>query len=48
MAIDTLIRGGLLVDGTGAPARREDLAIAGGRIVGIGDTLAGPPRESPP
>ncbi len=40
MAIDTLIRGGLLVDGTGAPARRGDLAIAGGRIVGIGEPLA--------
>ena len=40
MAIDTLIRGGLLVDGTGARARRADLALADGRIVGIGDALA--------
>lgn len=35
MAIDTLIRGGLLVDGTGDPARHADLAISGGRIVGV-------------
>jgi N-acyl-D-amino-acid deacylase len=37
MLIDTLIRGGLLVDGTGAPARTGDLAIADGKIVGVGD-----------
>ena len=37
MPFDTLIRGGLLVDGTGAPARRGDLAIEDGRIVGVGD-----------
>lgn len=35
MAIDTLIRGGLLVDGTGAPGRNADLAISDGRIVGV-------------
>jgi N-acyl-D-aspartate/D-glutamate deacylase len=37
MARDLLIRNGTLIDGTGAPARRADLAIAGGRIVEIGD-----------
>jgi N-acyl-D-amino-acid deacylase len=41
MAYDVLIRNGSVVDGTGAPARRADVAIAGGRIVGIGD-VAGP------
>lgn len=38
---DTLIRGGMLVDGTGAPARRADLALAGGRIAAMGEDLDG-------
>jgi N-acyl-D-aspartate/D-glutamate deacylase len=33
---DVIIRGGELVDGTGTPARRADVAISGGRIVEIG------------
>jgi len=37
MAIDTLIRGGLIVDGTGRAAFRGDLAIAGDQIVALGD-----------
>jgi N-acyl-D-aspartate/D-glutamate deacylase len=37
MACDLLIRNGMLIDGTGAPARRADVAIAGGRIVDIGE-----------
>ena len=36
MACDLLIRNGLVVDGTGQPPRRADLAIAGGRIAAIG------------
>jgi N-acyl-D-aspartate/D-glutamate deacylase len=33
MACDILIRNATLIDGTGAPAKREDVGIAGGKIV---------------
>ncbi len=36
MALDFVLRGGSLIDGTGAPARSGDVAIAGDRIVAIG------------
>jgi N-acyl-D-amino-acid deacylase len=41
MPYDLLIRGGQLLDGTGAPARSGDLAISNGRIAAIGPDLAG-------
>ena len=37
MSHDIVVRNGSLIDGTGAPARRADVAISGGRIVEVGD-----------
>lgn len=41
---DLLIRNGLVVDGTGLPAYRADVAVAGGRIRRIGQ-ISGPARR---
>ena len=38
---DLVIRGGNLVDGTGAPAVRADVAVEGDRIAAIGPGLSG-------
>ncbi|MDT8341798.1 MAG: D-aminoacylase [Longimicrobiales bacterium] len=35
-APDLVLRGGRLVDGTGAPARAADVAVSGGRIAAVG------------
>src|SRR6266478_6607646 len=32
---DLLIRGGLVIDGTGAPGREADVSVSGGRVVAI-------------
>src|SRR5262245_26126392 len=38
---DLLIRGGTLVDGTGAMARAGDVAIRDGRLAAVGDVRGG-------
>ena len=38
---DLVIRGGTVIDGTGAPGRTADVAITGDTITGIGDGLSG-------
>jgi N-acyl-D-amino-acid deacylase len=38
--VDILIRGGTVVDGSGAPRRRADVGVAGDRIAFIGDATA--------
>ena len=42
---DTWIRGGTLVDGSGAEPRRADLGLRGGRVEAIGE-VDGPARET--
>jgi len=37
MPATLVLRGGSVVDGTGAPARRADVAVDGDRIVAVGD-----------
>ena len=40
MPLDLLVRSGLIVDGTGAPGRRADIGVRGGRIEAVGDLAA--------
>src|SRR5581483_12315801 len=42
MAWSLLIRGGTVVDGSGAPGRPADVAVAGDRIAAVGPALDGP------
>jgi len=43
--MDLVIRGGLVVDGTGAPGRRADVGVRGGRVVAVGGVPEGATRE---
>ena len=45
---DLVIRNGTVVDGTGAPSVRADVAIDGDRIVAVGESTATPPARSTP
>lgn len=45
-AYDLVLRGGLVLDGTGTPAMRADVAVAGDRIAAIGDLSNRPARDS--
>ena len=48
MAHDLVIRGGDVIDGTGAPARNADMAVDNGKIVAVGDVSgAGGARFAP-
>jgi N-acyl-D-aspartate/D-glutamate deacylase len=40
MSYDLVIRGGTIVDGTGAPSQPGDVAVAGGRIAAVGQVTA--------
>ncbi|HET6303949.1 MAG TPA: amidohydrolase family protein, partial [Myxococcota bacterium] len=42
---DVVIRGGTIVDGTGAPARTGDVAIDGGRVTSVGGKAGAARRE---
>jgi N-acyl-D-amino-acid deacylase len=41
MSVDVIVRGGTVVDGTGAPPRRADVAVSDGRITQIAPDLHG-------
>ena len=38
-SLQAMLRGAAVIDGTGAPGRQVDVAIADGRIVGVGRRL---------
>src|SRR5256884_6869986 len=46
MACDLLIRNGTVVDGTGAPAFRADLAISGGKIIQLEEKISGTAKKT--
>src|SRR5947209_14853224 len=41
MIWDILIRGGMVIDGSGRPGETADVGIAGGHIAAIGPSLSG-------
>ena len=45
MLYDIVIKNGTLIDGTGAPARRADVAVSGGKIAGLGKA-SGPAKRT--
>lgn len=43
--LDTIIRGGTVIDGTGSPGETGDIGIANGRIVAMGERMTAPARQ---
>src|SRR6188474_1115803 len=46
MAIDLLVKNGLVIDGTGAPARRTDVGITDGKIVSVESNIQDQARRT--
>jgi N-acyl-D-aspartate/D-glutamate deacylase len=46
MAHDLLIKNGLVIDGTGAPARHADIAISGGKILQVEKNISGTAKRT--
>jgi N-acyl-D-aspartate/D-glutamate deacylase len=46
MALDLHVKNGLVIDGTGAPARRADVGISDGRIISIESKIQGQARRT--
>ena len=44
--LDTIIRGGLVIDGTGAPGFRADVGILDGKIAAVGDLTGREARQA--
>ncbi|GAA1903376.1 D-aminoacylase [Streptomyces sodiiphilus] len=45
MPADLVLRGGTVLDGTGSPGRREDVAVSGGRVLAVGRDPGIPARR---
>ena len=43
---DTIIRGGIVIDGTGRPGFAADVAVTGGKVAAVGDLRAADAAES--
>jgi N-acyl-D-amino-acid deacylase len=46
MSLDLLVKNGLVIDGTGAPARRADVAVSGGKIVSVEEKISGKAKRT--